>query len=463
VQIVRTAKKQEEKSCKITAAGGGRDRNGLGLALDIGTTTVAMALYDLETGEQLGALQEKNAQTVMGADVMMRLMHCQRGEQQRLQNMILEQVEQMARKTLAMAENLPARQSIEHPSEIKRMVVVGNTTMCHIFLGMDTKGLAQSPFRPAYEGEYTCLGGQLGLSFLKETKIYVVPGIDAHVGADAVAMATILQYDRRLPGVFVGIDIGTNAELVLWDGDEVAACSAPAGPAFEGASISQGMRGEPGAVSSFQIAPGSQNILLEVIGEGDGKTSPAEVRGICGSGLIDCIAQLKKAGLVTADGYLLCREEAKERGIAQFLWERLIEDGFVVYLSPQGKDIVLTREDIRQFQLAKAAVQAGLRLLLASRQLQLSQVEKIYIAGVFGGHISKKNAVMTGLFPDIPPDKLEIVGNAAGQGAAQALFSESFRRQARELTKAAVHLEMAEDERFQKEFLEAMSLEPEKG
>jgi uncharacterized 2Fe-2S/4Fe-4S cluster protein (DUF4445 family) len=124
---------------------------------------------------------------------------------------------------------------------------------------------------------------------------------------------------------------------------------------------------------------------------------------------------------------------------------------------------VLTREDIRQFQLAKAAVQAGLRLLLASRQLRLSQVEKIYIAGVFGGHISKKNAVMTGLFPDIPPDKLEIVGNAAGQGAAQALFSESFRRQARELTKAAVHLEMAEDERFQKEFLEAMSLEPEKG
>jgi uncharacterized 2Fe-2S/4Fe-4S cluster protein (DUF4445 family) len=343
------------------------------------------------------------------------------------------------------------------------MAVVGNTTMCHIFLGQDTSGLAGSPFRPAYQGEYLCMGKEIGLKRLEEAQIYVPPGIDAHVGADAVSAAAFLEGEDF--GVRLVVDIGTNAEMVLWNGEDIMAASVPAGPAFEGAQIYQGMRGEPGAISSFKIAASAQNILLEVIGketageEVAGEQAATIPRGICGSGLIDSIAQLRQAGLVTAEGYLLEKKEAKDKGCPEFLTERLTEEGFVLYFSETGDNVILTREDIRQFQLAKGAVQAGIRLLLESQNLSLTDLEQVYIAGVFGGHISKKNAIATGLFPGIS-NKLQFVGNAAGQGAAQALLSEEFRAKSRKLAQKATHLELADREEFQREFLSSMTLKP---
>lgn len=450
MQIVRKAKFQASKSCRA-AFPGEEGTAGRGLAVDIGTTTVAVTMYDLKNGEILGNTREKNRQTEMGADVMMRLMHCRRGQQQRLQQMIQKQIESMTETLLS--------QGGYAPGTVKKMVVVGNTTMCHIFLGKDTEGLSGSPFEPAYRGSYSCLGKEIGLELLSEIEIYVPAGIDAHVGADAVSMATFLAGDNT--DIRLAVDIGTNAEIVLWNRDQIAACSAPAGPAFEGAQIFQGMRGEPGAISSFKIASGSQNILLEVIGNPKNEKGVSETpRGICGSGLIDCIAQLRAVNLVTAQGYLLSREEAKDSGYPNFLTERLEEEAFVVYISPEGENILLKREDIRQFQLAKASVQAGIRLLLASQNLTLSQVDKIYIAGVFGGAISEKNAVATGLFPKVAQGVLEFAGNAAGQGAAQALFSSDFRQKTLELSQKAKHLELADREEFQQEFLTSMNLEP---
>lgn len=450
MQIIRLAEAQKEKLCDVGQTGNPAAK-GFGVAVDIGTTTVAMALYDLGEGVFLGSRQEKNRQTIMGADVMMRLMHCQCGRQPRLQELIRKQLEEMAEE---LCENVCQQE------ELKRMVVVGNTTMCHIFLGQDTTGLAGSPFQPSYQGAFCCTGEAVGFVSFPRLEICVVAGVDAHVGADAVAVAAHLHM-RNMAGVRLAVDIGTNAELVLSHQGGLITCSAPAGPAFEGAEISQGMRGEPGAISAVRLAPGTGNVILDVIGRWEqGELKRVTPRGICGSGLIDAVAGLRQYGLMAPDGYLLTSREAQERGVPAFLWERLTEEGFLLYQAESGEAVMLRREDIRQFQLAKAAVQAGIRLLLASQELELGQVDQIMIAGVFGGHISKSNAVRTGLFPDVPAGRLQVVGNAAGAGAAQVLLSEEFRRETECIAEQAEHLELAEQEEFRREFLAAMDIMP---
>lgn len=420
-----------------------------GLAVDIGTTTVVMGLYDLGSGERLAGSQEKNRQTILGADVMMRLMHCQRGSKQKLEQRIREQLQDMAEQICNSFCTL---------EQVKTLTVVGNTTMCHIFLGQDVSGLAGSPFRPAYRGIYRCKGGDIGLQRMKCTDVIVPAGIDAHVGADAVSMICALQLQDTEDTV-LAVDIGTNAEIALSCQGEISVCSAPAGPAFEGAEISQGMRGEPGAIAGMHIAGQSGNILLEVIP--DDRRNIYPVKGICGSGLIDSIASLRQSDILQPDGYLLCdREEADRLGIPGYLRERITEKGFLVYLDPGGQHVCLTQKDIRQFQLAKAAVQAGIRMLLEQKGLTLEQVDRLYIAGVFGGHISKKSAVLTGLFPDIAREKIVIAGNAAGDGVAKALLSEAFLQQTEQVGSEAVHIELAQQEAFQKEFLVSMEIVP---
>ena len=420
-----------------------------GLAVDRGTTTVVMGLYDLGSGERLAGSQEKNRQTILGADVMMRLMHCQRGSKQKLEQRIREQLQDMAEQICNSFCTL---------EQVKTLTVVGNTTMCHIFLGQDVSGLAGSPFRPAYRGIYRCKGGDIGLQRMKCTDVIVPAGIDAHVGADAVSMICALQLQDTEDTV-LAVDIGTNAEIALSCQGEISVCSAPAGPAFEGAEISQGMRGEPGAIAGMHIAGQSGNILLEVIP--DDRRNIYPVKGICGSGLIDSIASLRQSDILQPDGYLLCdREEADRLGIPGYLRERITEKGFLVYLDPGGQHVCLTQKDIRQFQLAKAAVQAGIRMLLEQKGLTLEQVDRLYIAGVFGGHISKKSAVLTGLFPDIAREKIVIAGNAAGDGVAKALLSEAFLQQTEQVGSEAVHIELAQQEAFQKEFLASMEIVP---
>lgn len=455
MQIVRMA---ESDTIKGKGGTGQPERNDFavkmagavyGLAVDIGTTTVVMGLYDLGSGERLAGSQEKNRQTILGADVMMRLMHCQRGSKQKLEQRIREQLQDMAEQICNSFCTL---------EQVKTLTVVGNTTMCHIFLGQDVSGLAGSPFRPAYRGIYRCKGGDIGLQRMKCTDVIVPAGIDAHVGADAVSMICALQLQDTEDTV-LAVDIGTNAEIALSCQGEISVCSAPAGPAFEGAEISQGMRGEPGAIAGMHIAGQSGNILLEVIP--DDRRNIYPVKGICGSGLIDSIASLRQSDILQPDGYLLCdREEADRLGIPGYLRERITEEGFLVYLDPGGQHVCLTQKDIRQFQLAKAAVQAGIRMLLEQKGLTLEQVDRLYIAGVFGGHISKKSAVLTGLFPDIAREKIVIAGNAAGDGAAKALLSEAFLQQTERVGSEAVHIELAQQEAFQQEFLASMELIP---
>lgn len=421
-------------------------RGRYGLAVDVGTTTVVMELYELISGQRLSGLSRRNSQTLLGADVMMRLMHCQRGQQAKLEKLIRQQLEEMAEEICA---------GFCEPEQVERIVVVGNTTMCHILLGQDTSGLSGSPFCPAYRGIFRCQGSKLGMKRLREAQVIVPAGIDAHVGADAVAVISSLNF-MEAPGNVLAVDIGTNAEIALSSHGRLTTCSAPAGPAFEGAQIEQGMRGEPGAIAGVKIARQIGNILLDVI-PGPGR-EPLFVKGICGSGLIDAVAALRQCNVIRQDGYLL--QSPSEEKLPPFLAERITDKGFMLYQSPEGKHVYLTQKDIRQFQLAKASVQAGIEMLLRRQEITLAQVDTLYIAGVFGGHISKRNAVLTGLFPDIAPEKLVIAGNAAGKGAAQALLSETFLEQTEWIGSHAGHVELAQQEEFQQQFMDAMAIVP---
>lgn len=469
MQIIRKAPQAQEKAAMIGAqrlqefcgrkdglscGNKGYEERDFGLAVDIGTTTLAISLYRLETKEFVGSMQQRNRQTRLGRDVMMRLMHCQRGQQEILRNMLIEQLEQLA-ETLS--------EGICFLCDIKEMTVVGNPAMCHIFTGKDISGLAGNPFKPSYRGALSYIGDKLGFVQLSQIRVYILAGIDAHVGADAVSMMTVLGMGQQRK-VQMAIDIGTNAEIALQDiHGNLMTCSVPAGPAFEGMEISCGMSGETGAIAGIRFAPQTGNVILDVIDNRHNSETDVPIpRGVCGSGLIDAVAQLLQFGLLTRDGYLLSAQEASQSNLPEYLAERLVESngqrGFVLYgmANEQGRAVILTQQDIRQFQLAKAAVQAGIKALLSSQKVLLKQVEQIWIAGVFGGHISKSSAVKTGVFPPVSLERLSVVGNAAGEGAALALLSAQFRQSSEQLAQEAGHLELATSAEFQREFLVAM-------
>ena len=481
-----------------------KDDSKYGVAIDLGTTTIVVALYDLETKVCLQQCSQKNRQSQWGSDVMMRLMHCQQGREEKLHQMVINQIETMITELIQKIhhesgencnpnqsnpeadwnknqpvqatvwnKNQPAQAADQNKNQtsqeirVKKIVSVGNTTMCHIFLNEDTSRLAGSPFKPAYQGTWRGIGKQIGMSTYAEAEVIVLPGVDAHVGADAVSAGTEQRISSKENVVL--IDIGTNAEMILSEKGAWKVCSTPAGPAFEGMEIQDGMRGEKGAICGYHIAKQTGNILIDVLTnkEDSALTNPL---GICGSGLVDIVAALVKSGVVQQDGYLLTAEEAKEKDIPKYLWTRLrrknpsglagSEENYYVVAEGTDYEIQLTQEDIRQFQLAKASVQAGLKVLLLEQRISLSEIDQILIAGVFGSVLSIASATAVGLLPSLDQNRIQVVGNAARRGAALALLDEGWVIQMEQNAVMAEHVELAQNEDFQKEFLAAMSLRP---
>lgn len=436
-----------------------------GLAIDIGTTTIAVELYDLQSRQFLEGKTEMNEQTALGADVMMRLMHAASGKAEQLQKMILQQIHRMAEE---LCGQLFGSDGEKQCSKIKKLTVVGNTVMCHLFLGQDISGLTGAPFSSSYNGTFRCYGKDLGWQGWETSEVIVLPGIAAHVGADAAAvMGAERLWDSEK--IQLAIDIGTNAEILFNDHGRITVCSAAAGPAFEGKGISCGKRAGKGAVNGVRILRSNGNILLDVIAE---KTSNEVIpEGICGSGLVDAIAQMLHCGVLQSDGYLLSRREAEERGISGVLCQRLVDNSgqgqcFVLF-DPKadrnmsdGKRITISQEDIRNFQLAKAAVQAGIQLLLTKKKRTLEQVDQVIVAGVFGTFLHPDNAGKCGILPSVEEDRITFSGNAAGRGAANALLKESFLAELEELVPGVEHVELAEENCFQEKFMNAMELKP---
>ena len=420
------------------------DEKGYGIAFDIGTTTVAGMLWDIRRGRQIAAAAETNPQSEYGADVISRLAFA--GEKKENLKILHDKITGcLNRITEKLCEISGAG-----PEEIVRATVCGNTVMSHLFAGFDPKTLARAPFDPAYTGTVFRRAAEAGLKIREDAVVMLIPNIAGHVGGDITAGILAARIEER-KGKTLFIDIGTNGEIVFSDNGRMFTCSAAAGPAFEGAAIYQGMRAARGAVEKLQIA--GDDVLFRVIGG-----VPPE--GVCGSGLIDAAAEMRRTGIIDRTGRIVSPEEFEEEHPGSLLCER-IRDGeggreFVLVGKENGEDIIITQKDIRELQLAKAAVEAGIRIVTRRTGSAPEQLDRVIIAGAFGNYIDKNSAAAIGLLPGIAPGKIIPAGNAAGAGTLMALASSKEALRIQQIPEKLEHIQLAEEPDFQNIFLNAM-------
>ena len=322
--------------------------------------------------------------------------------------------------------------------------------MLHLFLGIDPRSLAVSPFKPQFEGPVIKKAKDLELLGSDEAELRLVPNIAGHVGSDITAglIATdILEKDKG----HLFIDIGTNGEIVFSGNGKIATCSTAAGPAFEGSSIAQGMRAASGAIERVDLS--DSGVSIKVIGD-------VKPIGICGSGIIDAIGEMVRVGVVDKTGKLLAPEKLEKKGVAPKIIENIgkNDDGYylTLYKDPDGEDIRITQKDVREIQLAKAAIKAGEETLMNAVGIGIDELEKVSIAGAFGSYIRKESAVNCGLIPDIDHEKIFSIGNSAGIGASMALLSEASYQETVKAAETIEHIELATRSDFQEKYMLAM-------
>ena len=431
----------------IDIENGDTTKNSYGIAFDVGTTTVAGYLVDLNTGEELSAVAEANPQIIYGDDVISRIGFAQKQKKnlEILQREIVNTLNEIIRET--------AQKAGVNTNNIYKITIAGNTCMHHLLLGLDPSYIAPSPYIPVIKENLNLKAEDIPKLMLEPTAdVYILPNISAFVGADIVAgILAICMWKNEKISLF--IDLGTNGEIVLGSKRKMWTCSTAAGPAFEGARISSGMRAAEGAIDKVKI--GNESITYRVIKDG-------KVRGICGSGLIDLIAELVKLGLINKSGKLIDREECNPN-LSEEIKKRIINgqkgNKFLLVKGKEtenGKSIYLTQRDIREVQLAKAAIFAGIKILLKEVNIPQEDIQKILLAGAFGNFIDKKSAIRIGLIPYLPLEKIESVGNAAGRGAEITLLSEKTREICEKISKDIKYIELSSRADFQEEFVEAM-------
>lgn len=412
---------------------------GLGAAIDLGTTTIAVTLWDRKDGSLLAGGSCANPQSEYGSDVISRVTFCGReeGNTRVLQRRAAESINRLMRELCHKAGC--------DMNEIERAAVCGNTVMTHIFSGFSPISLAKAPFLPQYQGSLTLSGRETGLAIHGAAKVEVLSGIAGHVGSDITAgllAGRILEKDQ----LTLYIDIGTNGEIVLTDGKRTLACSTSAGPALEGASLKWGMKAAEGAIQRVRIQ--KECVSVGILGGG----RPV---GICGSGIIDAVAEMIRTRLVTTRGRIV-----PATAVPSVFRERIIEEGksrsFALFVRDGEAPITVTQEDIRQIQLAKGAIQAGIRILLAEMKKSVEEIEKVIVAGAFGNHIDIKNAMVVGILPQVTEEKVFFAGNAAGAGTAMTLLSGRERERAKDIPGRVRHIELAGNKKFQKWYLEGM-------
>lgn len=412
-----------------------------GVAYDIGTTTLVAYLVDLQNREVIGALPRANPQAAHGADVMSRINVASEPEGLRLLHReIISVMEEMA-STLASSTQVA-------PRNIVAMSIVGNTCMHHLCLGLSPTRLGQSPYLPVHRAEVFTTGAALGMDAFPDTVLWSGPLIGGFVGADAVAAAVagqLLTDDQ--PRLLV--DLGTNGEILLSAHGRIWACSAAAGPAFEGVQILHGMRAEPGAIDG--VALSSDGVELHVLGDCDFAT------GICGSGLIDLVAELVRLDVIDGTGRLRSAAEVTAAGKPE-LARRVVETarGTAFRLTQEPQTIDFTQADIRQVQLAKGAIRAAIDICCVRAGITASDLDEVLLAGAFGTYIRKDSALRIGLLPSLPLPRIRSLGNAAGAGAVLALVSEAARAACIDLAARAEHVDLGGEPVFQERFMEAL-------
>ena len=427
-----------------------------GLAIDLGSTTIAAHLCDLRTGDVLASGGQMNPQIRFGEDLMSRVSYAMMnpGGAEQMTAAVRAGLSDLVT-DLTTRAGLPAQAVLE-------AVIVCNPVMHHLLLGVDPVELGQAPFALAVSGAVGCDARDLDLRGMGTcARVYLLPCVAGHVGADAAAVALAQRPDLSDDLVLV-VDVGTNAEILLGDRRGVLACSSPTGPAFEGAQISAGQRAAPGAIERVQIDPATKEPRFRVIGCDlwsdepgfDAAVATTGVTGICGSGIIEAVAELRAAGLLDRSGLIGSAEqtgtprcEAQGRTHAYVL-----HDGSAT----GGPVIRVTQTDIRAIQLAKSALYAGARLLMD--EIGTDRVDRVVLAGAFGAHISPRHAMILGMIPDCALERVTSAGNAAGTGARMALCDKGARAQIEALVARITKVETAIAPRFQEHFVAANAL-----
>ena len=444
----------------------GDDAALFGVAVDIGSTTIACHLVDLASGRTVASSGTSNPQIRFGEDLMSRVSYVMMnpGGTADLTRVVREAI-------MTLIARVASEAGIQVDAVLEA-VVVGNPIMHHLVLGIDPTELGQAPFALAVSGALSMPSRAAGLDLHPAARLYVLPCIAGHVGADAAAVA-LAEGPQHHDETTLVVDIGTNAEILLGTRERVLAASSPTGPAFEGAEISAGQRAAPGAIERVRIDPATLEPVIRVIGCDAWSNEPGfsdgsdafGVTGVCGSGIIEAVAEMFLAGIVTSDGIIDPRLAARSdrividgRTASYILWRGSAAADAASASGPasSGPHIRITQGDIRAIQLAKAALYAGCRLLMD--RLGVASVERIKLAGAFGSYIEPKHAMVLGLIPDCDLSRVSSVGNAAGTGARMALLSRRHRDDIEALVRRIEKIETAIEPRFQEHFVAAMAL-----
>jgi uncharacterized 2Fe-2S/4Fe-4S cluster protein (DUF4445 family) len=410
----------------------------LGLAVDLGTTKIAGYLVDLKNGRTVASHGIMNPQIAYGEDVIARLSRAMESQEEscRLQQLAVEGLNRLALELCT--------ETGDEPERIVEAVIVGNTAMHHLLLRLAIDQLAMAPYLPSISAPQDVKARDLGLRLAPGAYVHMLPNIAGYVGSDHVAMMLATQL-LNIQGVTLALDIGTNTEVCLVSNGEICSVSCASGPAFEGAHIKHGMRAANGAIERLRLADGK--VEYQTIGG-------APPTGLCGSGILDAVAQLYLAGILNRGGRMDLqagvRVEDEERA-------------FVLVAEEDGDErpaITLTQKDVRQVQLAKGAIRTGIQVLLESKGLSDEEIDRVIIAGAFGTYIDVTSAMTIGMLPSLPLDRFRQVGNAAGKGAILALASRDKRFEAHTIARKVDYIELASSPAFMNIFTQSMYLGP---
>jgi uncharacterized 2Fe-2S/4Fe-4S cluster protein (DUF4445 family) len=411
-----------------------------GAAVDIGTTTVVVYLVDMADGRIVGASSTYNSQVKCGDDVITRIVYAtERNGLKELQDLAVGNINTM------LAE-LAARNNVA-PGMIDYLVVAGNTTMEHLFYGIDPQYVREAPYIPAAAFFPLIRGKSVGLEIDPQAIIYAMPNVASYVGGD-ISSGVLVSQIHKQEAVSLFIDIGTNGEIVLGNRDWLVTAACSAGPAFEGSGIKFGMRAMEGAIEEVEIDPETYEVNYRVIGD-------AAPIGICGSGMIDALAEMYLTGVIDQRGKI--REEIGSRRV------RRGESGLEFVLawrveSAINKEIVITEVDLDNLIRAKAAIYAGFATLLSQMGMTFNDIEKLYIAGGFGRYIDVERAVTIGMLPDLPVDRFQFLGNTSIIGAYYALLCDRLRHEAEEIARRMTYMELSVSHSFMDEYMSALFL-----
>lgn len=416
----------------------------LGIAFDIGTTTIVGSILDIEGCKEMGTVSLPNPQARWGRDVLSRVQAV---------------VEDPLMVRTLQAEAIKACNEIIHslvtPSSVEKVVAVGNSVMEHLFLGVSPASMAKTPYRPSFKKSHNILASEIGLKTASTGRLYLFPLIGGFIGGDTVGV--ILHTGiHRAKGAGLAIDIGTNSEIVLGAKEWLYAASCAAGPAFEGGTIKDGMIATRGAIQGVKIE--GDRVSLDVIGD----VTP---EGICGSGLIDVVSRLLKAGVIDPSGRIEGRDKVtsnlanriRERAQENLLVKDKGQEGneFILYRDAK-KEITLTQKDVRELQLAKGALQAGIKVLMKKVGVRSEDIERVYIAGAFGSNIKKEAMADIGVIEREWLDRVTFVGDGALEGAKMVISSDGKREEAEDIARRTRHIMLSGSVHFQREFLKGM-------